>query len=1012
MNTWSKPFAFLGGIAVFTFISLLIFPAFSLSQETYLFRRMWPALHQPWYFLNPSDLACDSEGFIYVADSANDRIQKFSSDGQFVTEWGKNGTDDGEFDYPTGIAADSRGFVYVVDNANNRVQKFTSSGQFVTKWGSMGSGDGEFDMPYGIAVDYAGNVYVTDGSNRRIQKFTEDGQFVMKWSGQRTGDKLPYAPLGIAADQKGFVYVADNNNHRIQKFAPDGQFVLQWGYEGSGDGGFYSPKGVTAGKEGFVYVTDMFNNRIQKFTDTGEFVDKWGNQGSGNEEFNAPGGMTADDRGYLYVADTNNSRIQKFTSAGQFVSVWGMSQEAGEFNTPNGIAWDSTDSFVYVADTDNDRIQKFSRDGQFLLQWGTPGIGEKNLSHPEGIAVDSSGYVYVADTGNDRILIFDGLGNLHLPPIGKRGIGDGQFRHPIGIAVDSSRNMYVVDTGNHRVQKLGQDGEFVKFWGKEGNGYGDFDTPRGITVESKGNVYVADTLNHRIQKFDSDGIFLHSWGTEGKEEGKFYLPFGVSVDQDDNVYVADSGNSRIQKFDSNGNFIEAWGEVGNAPGQMRWPGDVVISPDGKVYVADTDNHRIQVFSKISSDKTNKAIIVAGGGPYAGNWLWAATQLTANFAYRALTYQGFDKNTIFYLNPDTSVDLDNNGLSDDVDRTSTNANLEYAVKTWAAGAENVIVFLTDHGKSGTFRMNGTDILTADMLDEWLNALQAEISGKIIVIYDACSSGSFLPVLAAPDRIVISSTEENKDAWFISQGSVSFSGFFWTDVFSGKNIADAFEHAVSSLNSAVSLQNPLLDGNGNGTGNEPPDYDAAGEVKIAGIADYQQDAPVFTAFSAVISPDDANTAVLSATVTDNDGLSRVWAVIQPPDFNSADNSTILEMPAAELLPAGGDRFEGRYEGIASEGNYKILYYARDRHGSVSSAGPVTFSSANMLKRKALIVSGNAGADLQSAVNANAALAFDALVFQGYDKNDDIRSLSSDAALADLGNAVTVWAADNAK
>ncbi|MEZ4525786.1 MAG: C13 family peptidase [Desulfobacterales bacterium] len=333
-------------------------------------------------------------------------------------------------------------------------------------------------------------------------------------------------------------------------------------------------------------------------------------------------------------------------------------------------------------------------------------------------------------------------------------------------------------------------------------------------------------------------------------------------------------------------------------------------------------------------------------------------------------------------------------------------LGHGLRYWGYG-----VFLTDHGKNGTFRMNETDILTASELDGWLDTLQGKITGKIIVIYDACNAGSFLPVLAAPDRIVISSTEENEDAWFISQGSVSFSSFFWTDVFSGKCIADAFERAAAALNAAVPLQNPLLDGNGNGTGNEQPDYDAAADVQIANAADYHQDAPVFTAFSAEISPDDANAALLSAEVTDPDGLSRVWTVIHPPDFDPGENSTVLEMPTVELLPAGGDRFEGRFEGIASGGNYSVLYYARDRQGGVSAAGPETLSSGDSLRRRAVIVAGNAGADLLDEVNANADLAIDALVFQGYSENDILR-LSSDAALTDLRNAVTAWGADNAK
>ncbi|MBF0459720.1 MAG: hypothetical protein HQK99_17675, partial [Nitrospirae bacterium] len=123
----------------------------------------------------PDGIAIDSNGYVYVFDSGNYRVQKFTSDGTFVTKWGSAGTGDGQFTSnlgnAPGIAVDSSGFVYVVDSGNYRVQKFTSDGTFVTKWGSSGSGDGQFNYPWGIAVDSSGYVYVSDGSNRNVQKF-------------------------------------------------------------------------------------------------------------------------------------------------------------------------------------------------------------------------------------------------------------------------------------------------------------------------------------------------------------------------------------------------------------------------------------------------------------------------------------------------------------------------------------------------------------------------------------------------------------------------------------------------------------------------------------------------------------------------------------------------------------------------------------------------------------------------------------------------------------------------
>ena len=116
----------------------------------------------------------DASGNVYVADTGNGRVQKFTSDGTFLTQWGSGGSEPGQFDYPQGIAVDGRGNVYVADTWNHRVQKFTSDGTFLTQWGRGGSGPGQFDYPQGIAVEGSGNIYVADTWNGRVQVFAAD----------------------------------------------------------------------------------------------------------------------------------------------------------------------------------------------------------------------------------------------------------------------------------------------------------------------------------------------------------------------------------------------------------------------------------------------------------------------------------------------------------------------------------------------------------------------------------------------------------------------------------------------------------------------------------------------------------------------------------------------------------------------------------------------------------------------------------------------------------------------
>ena len=106
-----------------------------------------------------------------MADYTNKRVQKFSSDGEFLLVL-ETGSDLGIQGTPEGLAVDELGRVYVTDYALGRVEVFTGDGQLLTVWGARGNDDGEFRAPVAIALDQAGNAYVSDQSNNTLQKFS------------------------------------------------------------------------------------------------------------------------------------------------------------------------------------------------------------------------------------------------------------------------------------------------------------------------------------------------------------------------------------------------------------------------------------------------------------------------------------------------------------------------------------------------------------------------------------------------------------------------------------------------------------------------------------------------------------------------------------------------------------------------------------------------------------------------------------------------------------------------
>jgi aldose sugar dehydrogenase len=228
----------------------------STKKKSLLNYSIWYKVSIP--FLILITLVCSS---LYLLPSV------FSSTGTFITQWGEYGGRDGRMRYPEGIAIDSSsGFVYVADTGNNRIQVFSSNGTFITQWGEYGDHTGTMRYPAGIALDQEGNVYVADTGNNRIQVFSSNGTFITQWGeyGDRDG-RMRY-PAGIALDQEGNVYVADTGNSRIQVFSSTGTFITQWGEPGD-EGQLKSPEGIAIdSSSGFVYVADTGNNFISAFT--------------------------------------------------------------------------------------------------------------------------------------------------------------------------------------------------------------------------------------------------------------------------------------------------------------------------------------------------------------------------------------------------------------------------------------------------------------------------------------------------------------------------------------------------------------------------------------------------------------------------------------------------------------------------------------------------------------------------------------------------------------------------
>jgi len=499
-------------------------------------------------FNSPYGIAVDrTNNLIYVADSYNHTIRKITPTANpaggtdylvstFAGTASKKGSTDAtgasaRFTEPTGLAVDTFGNVYVADSGNNIIRMITPAGVVSTLAGTApvvtvvngtttvsdnhGAANGKgpaasFSNPYKLSVDGSGNVYVADMGNHAIRMITSDGTVstlagLVGNPGFADGGPLEARfsqPFAVAADASGHVFVADTGNKILREIASGpvvstiaGTASPSGNHDAAGmDARFNNPGGLAVDADGYTYLADSGNNSIRKITPAG-VVSTFVNGQSG---LSNPAGVALDKDGNLYVANSGDHTIRKITPAGVVSILAGSPGQSGvvdatgdaaRFNAPSGVAVDKSNGYVYVADYGNHLIRQITA---------------------AGVVTTFAGHVGTSDgTTTGTPMGFPGAVNA----VGN----DAYFFHPHSLVVDASSNVYVADMDNHVIRAITPGRLVTTLAGilqsagntDDLNASARFYWPSALALDAGGNLYVADKGNNTIRKVTTDATTGH-----------------------------------------------------------------------------------------------------------------------------------------------------------------------------------------------------------------------------------------------------------------------------------------------------------------------------------------------------------------------------------------------------------------------------------------------------------------------------------------------------------------------
>ncbi len=674
------------------------------------------------FITNAYAIAVDSAGTLYIADTGNNRIRKVTNgiistiagNGNPSYSGDKGAATSAALNNPSGVAVDGAGQVYIADTRNNRIRKIDTNGIITTiiGTGTAGyNGDGfapastEISSPMGLALDIATNIYFIDLGNQRVRRTFAGSVYTIEGTGTAGSADTGYTPVqlhnptGVAVDFMGDVIIADWLNGRV--IATSNSMTIDVAGKGgggfAGDGGpgpqatLLAARGVAVDFNLNIYIADTGNNRIRMVGPNSIITNKSpiapttystflsgtistyagnGAAGFGGDGYiatgaslNFPYAVAVDSKGDLFISDMGNGRIREvlpyqlsptltlsnltFTNAGNYTVV--VSDSTGSVTSsvaaltvglPPAITSTPTNQYVLAGGSISLSVGATGT-GPLYYEWFQDGTNlvEAGLSSTltlTNATLDESGSYSVVVTNS----FSSAEGLVSLLTVGV----------PPTIVTQTISSLVLPGSNANLSVTVSGTGPFTYTWQLNGTnlpnniigtiaGQGTNFYPNGVPSTNAiiyctglcsdlaGNVYLADQNSRSVLRIDSSGLIWNFAGNinspnppGGFQATNTAFPSVESVGADlfGNIYIG--GLGKLWKVAPNGivstvagttkaGFSGDGGAASSA--QVSLITGIACDPVGNVYISDETNNRVRMINAAGIINT----ILGDGGSF-------------------------------------------------------------------------------------------------------------------------------------------------------------------------------------------------------------------------------------------------------------------------------------------------------------------------------------------------------------------------------------------------------------